>query len=104
MADLITSYYCVCSQLVLTIAPPITALPRLKTSPFKSRVISHADCVYSLTCARDTFPTILKRDDGIEEYHYVHRCQRCQLPVAYDLEETPSSFTFLYDESCNTKG
>jgi hypothetical protein len=50
------------------------------------------------------FPTILKRDDGVEEFHYVYRCKRCRLPVAYDLEEAPSNFTFLYEGSCNIKG
>lgn len=97
------SYYCVCSQLILTITPPISALPQQKKSPFKSHVISHSHCAYSLTCTRDTFPTILKRDDDVEEFHYVYRCKRCQLPVAYDLKEKSSDFTFLYKGSCHTK-
>jgi hypothetical protein len=93
-ARTITTYHCICAQLLLASTQSITSLPT-RSSPDRSSILrlpaaSHAP--EDLSEYATLFGTVLDRDavvirgeEGFEK-RYLQRCGRCKVVVGYMLD------------------
>ncbi|GAB7348324.1 hypothetical protein MBLNU459_g6300t1 [Dothideomycetes sp. NU459] len=85
------TYHCLCTQLVLASTTPLDKLATRSSD--KSYICAtpegNADSHHAsmLNTSIDSKPTVIRREDGFEK-RYFHRCARCDLMVAYQLDKS----------------
>lgn len=90
-SDRVYTYHCLCNQLVFASTTPLDDFS-IRSSD-KSHICplpepgtdSHYASV--LNASVDPKPTVIRREDGFEK-RYFHRCVRCDLKVAYQLDKS----------------
>ncbi|GAA5802987.1 hypothetical protein HPULCUR_008462 [Helicostylum pulchrum] len=85
-------YYCLCSEFLLVIDADLRQLPRRRTD--NSVIVSNIRRTYKLTAEADDC-VLLKRRDGYEKQFRYH-CPRCNLTVAYEMNEHRKSGPYTY--------
>ncbi|CAO3640949.1 unnamed protein product [Cunninghamella blakesleeana] len=85
-------YYCLCSEFLLVINFDLRQLPRRKTD--NAIIVDNTKRTYKLT-ANSNGPVIIKRPDGFEKQYRYH-CPRCELLIAYEMQEERKSDTYTY--------
>ncbi|OLL23602.1 hypothetical protein NEOLI_005412 [Neolecta irregularis DAH-3] len=76
-------YYCPCSEFTLTTSHPLSTFP---IRPYDQSIIVPADVKYRIFATRHN--VTLKRTEGYEQ-RIEWRCNRCEIPVAYEILEYP---------------
>ncbi|KAG1148688.1 hypothetical protein G6F38_003329 [Rhizopus arrhizus] len=85
-------YYCLCSEFLLVIDADLRQLPRRRTD--NSFIVSNVRRTYKLSAEAGDC-VLLKRRDGYEKQYRYH-CPRCELPVAYEMNEQRKSGAYTY--------
>jgi len=85
------TYHCICTQLILATTAPITALEKRTSDaslilplPTSQPGPHHALLKGSVLDAK---ATMIRREDGFEK-RYMHRCERCDTVVGYQLDKS----------------
>uniref|UniRef100_A0A060SY95 ARAD1A10648p n=1 Tax=Blastobotrys adeninivorans TaxID=409370 RepID=A0A060SY95_BLAAD len=95
----ISSYACICGQLILSIATPLESLPRRRNESSlgdQSFVIPRSNTNFTLNAIRDDLPTELT-GATIKEHWWLYKCPRCGISVGYDLKSAPDCTYILKD-------
>lgn len=84
------TYHCICTQLVFSTTTPLGDLSTRSSDkshicPVPENSKSHCASILNTSC--DSKPTVIRREDGFEK-KYFHRCIRCDLKVAYQLDKS----------------
>ncbi|KAI9486393.1 MAG: hypothetical protein EXX96DRAFT_548889 [Benjaminiella poitrasii] len=85
-------YYCLCSEFLLVIDADLRQLPRRRTD--NAIIVSNTRRTYKLTAEAGEC-VLLKRRDGYEK-QYRYQCPRCNLTVAYEMNENRKSLPYTY--------
>ncbi|OBZ85375.1 hypothetical protein A0J61_06571 [Choanephora cucurbitarum] len=85
-------YYCLCSEFLLVIDADLRQLPRRRTD--NAIIVSNVRRTYKLTAEAGEC-VLLKRREGYEKQFRYH-CPRCQLTIAYEMNEHRKSGPYTY--------
>ncbi|KAG1451679.1 hypothetical protein G6F56_008020 [Rhizopus delemar] len=85
-------YYCLCSEFLLVIDTDLRQLPKRRTD--NSFIVSNTQRTYKLSAEAGDC-VLLKRRDGYEKQYRYH-CPRCDLAIAYEMNEHRKSGPFSY--------
>ena len=86
------TYHCICSELILATFSPFEDLPKRKGDGAAICKVNESDVpapraiIPSGATLVDNAPIVIKLEDGFEK-RYVARCNRCNLPVGYQLDK-----------------
>jgi len=90
-ATQVSTYHCICSQLILATTTSLSSLTKragdhslilpLPPSPTESHYAALKGTAF------DSTPTVIRREDGFEK-RYIHRCTRCDIVVGYQLDKS----------------
>lgn len=87
------SYFCTCSEILIILSSPIEDFPR--------RELDDAVIVPTTSIAHGTYhdsgSIIIDRKDGYED-RSLKKCKRCDLDVAYQLDDI-TEWTFLLKDA-----
>lgn len=92
------TYHCVCTTLLLVLGHPFEDLPtRSVPAQDEAVIVVLSDPVSVATghnylaqlhnTTRDPAPIVIRREDGFEKRTLI-RCRRCDLPIAYQLDQS----------------
>ncbi|KAI8886726.1 hypothetical protein K501DRAFT_243571 [Backusella circina FSU 941] len=85
-------YYCLCSEFILVIDADLRRLPTRRTD--NATIVSNTRRTYKLTAEAEAV-VLLKRRDGFEKQYRYH-CPRCNLLIAYEMNEHRKSGPYTY--------
>ncbi|ORE03454.1 hypothetical protein BCV72DRAFT_308208 [Rhizopus microsporus var. microsporus] len=85
-------YYCLCSEFILVIDADLRQLPTRRTD--NAIIVSNIRRTYKLSAEAGDC-VLLKRRNGYEK-QYRYQCPRCELTVAYEMNEHRKSGPYTY--------
>ncbi|CAD0095271.1 unnamed protein product [Aureobasidium vineae] len=90
----IHTHHCICTQLVLASTSTLESLKTRSSDlshilplPDLSSVSTTSHYASLTNTVIDTKPTVIRLDDGFEK-RYFHKCGRCDLNIAYTLDQS----------------
>ncbi|KAK4628938.1 hypothetical protein CLAFUW4_08138 [Fulvia fulva] len=89
----VTTYHCLCTELVLGTTVPLEDLPKRQSDASiickitAAESLSQGGSVFTSAVDTDDKAVVLKLDDGFEK-RYAVRCSRCGLMLGYQLDRS----------------